>query len=423
MSTNLKRTATTAGLEPGPAKVQRTTRSTTRVGSAKETQTHTINGEKCRITVNVTSSQQQGEPAFLKTVHAQFTIRRENQRTVQLGILEGETIDKTYKNPGCDTPAWIRQLTPPNDYAGNLDTFALENDTVTDFQKNLMTFYTQKGEVRAKFKHLQEQLSTDKMHYICDFELKPAFHGCGLAQIVMSAYLTALGNLDNGHAFQGAVILSPAGIISATQAKEKSAKKELDWFEIREKLIKSYGRADYEAWHHAKKDLKFGMTIMGQVIPRPTANLPTSTMFPPAKSPAPTPPPTKLRVSRSELASLTINTPETSRTMAASPKSYYWHGRYYAITSDTDPAWIAEGLKHRRRTKPSTPTQKEFAVRAIIAESSTKYLIEWEGVDPKTGDWYADSWEPKANANAAAVADWEATKSKVVIGDEEDDDG
>ncbi|KAF2167452.1 hypothetical protein M409DRAFT_54050 [Zasmidium cellare ATCC 36951] len=406
-----KRTATTAGLEPGPSDPPQTRR-TTQIGSAQVVEHHTIQGEDCRITVDVTSTQHRQDPPCVKTIHAAFSLRRPKKPIVQLGFLEGEIVDKSYKEMDCDTAAWLKLLTPPTDYDGNLKTFAIEGDKVTDFQKALIALHTQKGELRSDFAHIKDQFSSDKINYICHFELKPAFHGGGFSQIVMAGYLTALGKLDHGHGFEGIVLLSPAGIVSATVAKEKIAKRALDWFEIVEMLIAFYTRCGYETILRAKKDLKKGMSITGQIIPRPTAGLPTSTIFPPRP---------KKTKSEAEVDALKIEIPDKSLTTAAADKSYLWHGRYYARTPDTDPAWIAEGQRGPRRVQHThgliDPT-KEYTVRAIVAETTTHYLIKWED-DAATGESYDDTWEPMGNANAAAVADWEAGKSEVVVGDDD----
>lgn len=61
-----------------------------------------------------------------------------------------------------------------------------------------------------------------------------------------------------------------------------------------------------------------------------------------------------------------------------------------------------------KRTNPrhSFATDEIFAVKSILDESSDKYLIDWED-DPVTGRSYSPTWEPKANANDAAVNAWE----------------
>lgn len=400
MSTR-KRSASTAGLEPAPTTKSRT-RETERTGTAKEVQHHTVKGEKCTIIIDVTSTRKCRADPCRKTVHAEFTIRRPNKRTVKLGHVDGETIDKAFIRPDSTTAAWLEMLKPPPGYTGNLQTFGDQNDAVDDFRKGLIGLYTQKGKARSKFTHLQHQLAAKKMHYICHFELQAAFHGgSGFAQIAMRAYLTALGKLTNDHAVQGTVLLSPAAILTVFESKQKKAGVPIDWFEVVEKLIKSYGKCGFEVWLRASKTVKYSMTIMGQTIPQVAANLPASTMFPP-------------RLPVREMANLRITPPDPSKTTAAAKKSYLWHGRYFAQTPDTDPAWIEEGKPKPRRVRHATyglvDPDQYYALRAIVDETATHYLIQWED-DAETGESFENSWEPKANATADAVATWEASRT------------
>ncbi|KAI9780104.1 MAG: hypothetical protein M1816_003189 [Peltula sp. TS41687] len=50
-----------------------------------------------------------------------------------------------------------------------------------------------------------------------------------------------------------------------------------------------------------------------------------------------------------------------------------------------------------------------YAIKDIIGENNTQYLIDWEN-NRVTGEAYAPTWEPKANANRAAVDAWERVK-------------
>jgi len=53
----------------------------------------------------------------------------------------------------------------------------------------------------------------------------------------------------------------------------------------------------------------------------------------------------------------------------------------------------------------------EYLVKAILAETSRKYLIDWED-DALTGEKYLASWEPKENANQEVVDDWERKRPR-----------
>ena len=51
-----------------------------------------------------------------------------------------------------------------------------------------------------------------------------------------------------------------------------------------------------------------------------------------------------------------------------------------------------------------------FKVREILAETSTRYQIAWESSGSQE---YSPTWEPKSNANRAAVRDWEKKKKRL----------
>lgn len=53
---------------------------------------------------------------------------------------------------------------------------------------------------------------------------------------------------------------------------------------------------------------------------------------------------------------------------------------------------------------------KEWSAQGIVAENDHYYKISWED-DPKTGEVYQDTWEPKAFASEAIVRDWELRKA------------
>lgn len=64
---------------------------------------------------------------------------------------------------------------------------------------------------------------------------------------------------------------------------------------------------------------------------------------------------------------------------------------------------------HQRSSSPSgAPEDTYYAVRRILKETKAKYLIDWE--DGPKGQKYPSSWEPKSNANKAAVQSWEQEK-------------
>lgn len=55
-----------------------------------------------------------------------------------------------------------------------------------------------------------------------------------------------------------------------------------------------------------------------------------------------------------------------------------------------------------------------WSAKRIVSEDDTRYQIEWEGTDPNTGEPWPLTWEPKRNANAAFVWDWEQNREWLV---------
>ncbi|KAK5119879.1 hypothetical protein LTR85_007205 [Meristemomyces frigidus] len=76
--------------------------------------------------------------------------------------------------------------------------------------------------------------------------------------------------------------------------------------------------------------------------------------------------------------------------------------------------------KRAKQGQTSTPAphphgvvdfEREYKIKNILDEKDRQYLIDWED-DEVTGEHYEPSWEPKANANKEAVADWERQKAE-----------
>lgn len=75
----------------------------------------------------------------------------------------------------------------------------------------------------------------------------------------------------------------------------------------------------------------------------------------------------------------------------------------------------AESSDHAPESS-SPVSEQEWAAEGILNErirnNQIQYLIQWAGVDPKTGEAYPPTWEPKANANAILLASWTAQKAR-----------
>lgn len=82
-------------------------------------------------------------------------------------------------------------------------------------------------------------------------------------------------------------------------------------------------------------------------------------------------------------------------------------------TSETPPS-----KKRRKGDSPSAhhkhgdfDPDREYQIKSILDETKTHYLISWED-DEASGETFADTWEPKENANREAVQDWRKQKGK-----------
>ncbi|OTA76187.1 hypothetical protein M434DRAFT_18524 [Hypoxylon sp. CO27-5] len=67
-------------------------------------------------------------------------------------------------------------------------------------------------------------------------------------------------------------------------------------------------------------------------------------------------------------------------------------------------------------TNGALPSRKGwYRVRSIIAESRNQkgaliYLVDWEGLDPRTGVAWPSSWVNANNVSAAAIREWKASQ-------------
>ncbi|KAJ1306539.1 hypothetical protein OPQ81_007540 [Rhizoctonia solani] len=54
-----------------------------------------------------------------------------------------------------------------------------------------------------------------------------------------------------------------------------------------------------------------------------------------------------------------------------------------------------------------------YSVERILAEKGGKYLVQWEGIDPTTGEKWAPDWVPKTDCTDDLIADWKLEKAKM----------
>lgn len=411
-----KRIASTAGPEPGPAGIPENQRPEN-AGRSKLFQHHIVDGAKCTIIVEVTATPHLTQP-YRSDIEAIFRVRRGSRKTETLGRLDGSIIDKTFKRTPIARPAWQTDLlfVPPA-CTEDLRIHPLDDDAVSDVSRALLLLYTRRGEVRATVKQHSEALSHDKIHYISHFQLGTEFRSKGYAQIAMTLYLHTLGKLNNGFAFQGTIILSPAGIVEETEKMEARTGRIRHYNENVQALTRSYEKSGYTTWFRGNQKVLACMSIMGQVIPQPGTNLPISTTFVPEH---------RYKISPQEAESLKeeLRPPDQSRTTKAAKESYYFHGTWYADIPGTDPSWRGAGKPGPRLVRHPhglVDPKKEYDIRGIKDENDTMYLIEWAN-DPETGESYEDTWEPEHMVSEIAILHWKCNKDAPDFSDDSDSD-
>ncbi|KAL0265144.1 hypothetical protein SLS55_001103 [Diplodia seriata] len=64
-----------------------------------------------------------------------------------------------------------------------------------------------------------------------------------------------------------------------------------------------------------------------------------------------------------------------------------------------------------KRSKIGAKRNPLFKAKRILDENKTDYLIDWDGVDPKTKKPWVPTWHPKSCANRALAAEWKESKA------------
>ncbi|CAE6468958.1 unnamed protein product [Rhizoctonia solani] len=54
-----------------------------------------------------------------------------------------------------------------------------------------------------------------------------------------------------------------------------------------------------------------------------------------------------------------------------------------------------------------------YNVERILAEKGRKYLVQWEGIDPVTGEKWKPDWVPKTDCTDDLIADWKREKARM----------
>ncbi|OJD39846.1 chromo domain-like protein [Diplodia corticola] len=64
----------------------------------------------------------------------------------------------------------------------------------------------------------------------------------------------------------------------------------------------------------------------------------------------------------------------------------------------------------RKRPKVDAKDNRFYTAKRILDENKTDYLIEWDGINPETKKPYMPTWHPKSCANRALLAEWKKEK-------------
>jgi len=87
-------------------------------------------------------------------------------------------------------------------------------------------------------------------------------------------------------------------------------------------------------------------------------------------------------------------------------------------TSQKLKASTKSGVSKSRRSNDDKHDSEErldvgwYRIRAIIDERRGRYLVAWEGKNPKTTQDWPPSWTPKNWVTASSVVDWEKEKCR-----------
>lgn len=165
--------------------------------------------------------------------------------------------------------AWLSEtLSEPLDYKHDRLNHSVPEDPQDDLTKILQLLFDHDGKVREQFLQWADMLTGERIHYIDTFEVAERLRGTGMARVAMNCYKEALRRLEDGHAFNGTIILSPAGLRSVREKMQqdpKRAGKPLKSFlEIEDALVTGYKQDGFTVWHRGDRTQQgAAITIMG----------------------------------------------------------------------------------------------------------------------------------------------------------------
>lgn len=214
----------------------------------------------------------QSKHRCVKQVVATFCLQRPGQQGLEtrIGYLIGQTIDRELVDSerpgntlfvsemlkGC--PSFKRTHRPMH------HGIAGEDETELIMQH---VFHSD-GTPREEYA-LKSVRGNASLHFIAEFELDPAYRGCGVAKTAIHTYLRGLQNVGGGNSFKGTVLLSPAALAQhpKSHAARSSSNSPKTLVEIEHALIASYEKAGFGIWSKGDDSLRgSAITIMGMKI-------------------------------------------------------------------------------------------------------------------------------------------------------------
>lgn len=200
--------------------------------------------------------------ASVKEFYAEFFLKDKVDAKWPVGSLHAQTVDRQTR--GISKPLYLTELLGW-DLKRPLYHAHESEPEVDETQIIMRHIFDHTGAPRSEYS--QRPLLNANLHFIAEFEISDEYRGPGLAQLAMKAYHEAVQELSGGYAFQGTVVLSPAALRGAFDAKAGAGNLAKSYVEIEHALIASYGKSGYKVWSKADDALEgSGITIMGKTI-------------------------------------------------------------------------------------------------------------------------------------------------------------
>lgn len=231
------------------------------------TSTHTWCAKDTTFTTEIVLAPDRSHRACIKEIQARITIDNEAGEKEVVAAFKSYTLDKSVRSRRA--PAWWSEiLAEPLEYKHDKHNHSVPDDPQDDLMKVFQLLFDGGGKVKEQFVAWADILTGERIHYIDTFEVAERFRGTGMARVAMKCYKEALQQNDDGHAFNGTIILSPAGLRSVREKMQQDPKRAgrpiKSFLEIEDALAKGYERDGFEVWHRGDRAQEgAAITIMG----------------------------------------------------------------------------------------------------------------------------------------------------------------